>query len=96
MSTHFADHIAFLAHNKEGAKYVAAVTIEEDREGQSLTIRVAANLTPSKNVLHSLSGIFQVLESYARKGKFASTIEYHANQPQTCLERNVGKVCLRG
>lgn len=76
---HFADHIAFLAHDKEGARFVAAVAIEEDQEGQSLTIRVAANMTPSEQTLQGLTGIFQVLESYARKGKFVFTVKYHAD-----------------
>jgi len=76
---HFADHIAFLAHDKEGAKFVAAVAIEEDQEGQSLTVRVAANETPSEKVLQGLTRIFQVLESYARKGKFPSAVGYHAD-----------------
>ncbi len=65
---HLVDHIAFLAQDKDGADHVTAVTVEENREGQSLTFRVAANQTPSRQTIEGLKEIFRVLEAYAKKG----------------------------
>lgn len=69
---HLADHIAFLAQNQEGAKSVSAVMIEEDREGQSLTFRLAGNETPTDKVVEGLRGILDIVQDYAQTGLLPS------------------------
>jgi hypothetical protein len=65
---HIADHIAFLAQSKEGAKTVSAVALEEHREGHELIIRVAANQTPSQGVVLGLKNIMNTVQAYAVTG----------------------------
>lgn len=66
---HLADNLAFLAQNKAGSETVSAVTIEERRDPHSLTVRIAANRTPSIEVVDGIKDILQVVETYARNGE---------------------------
>lgn len=65
---HIADHIAFLAQSEEGARTVSAATLEEHRGDQALVIRVAANETPPREVIHGLEDIVKTVQAYAIKG----------------------------
>lgn len=62
-----ADHIAFLAHSKEGAHAVSAVCIEESDMG--LVVCLASNKTPSSVTVTGLRRILDSLSNFARQGK---------------------------
>ncbi|PQE15639.1 ott like deaminase protein [Rutstroemia sp. NJR-2017a BBW] len=70
---HLADHIAFLAQRKSGAKYVSAATIEEHHgmkgDETEMRIRISANETPKLDVVTGLTGVMQRVEMYAAEGK---------------------------
>jgi hypothetical protein len=73
---HLADHIAFLAQRKSGAKYVSAATIEEhhDMKGEEteMRIRISANETPKLEVVTGLMVVMQRVEMYAAEGALPS------------------------
>ena len=69
---HLADHVAFLAHYKEGVEFVSAVTIEESGESlnpPSLTVRLASNETPTTDVSKGLKKIFAIVADHANEGE---------------------------
>ncbi|KUJ10690.1 uncharacterized protein LY89DRAFT_248962 [Mollisia scopiformis] len=70
---HLADHFAFLAHVAESVACVSAVTIEENRELPSLTVRLASNETPRDHVVEGLSRILDVLREHAIEGRHRHT-----------------------
>lgn len=68
---HIADHLAFLAQSEEGARTVSAATIEEVAGGNGMTVRIAANETPAKEVLEGLTKIGKVVEMYVAEGVYS-------------------------
>ena len=65
-----ADHIAYLAHYKEGSERVAAAVVQELQDGKpGLVIRLAANKTPPTEIMAGLEKIIEVVENHARAGK---------------------------
>jgi hypothetical protein len=69
---HLANHVAFLAHYEEGVEFVSAVTIEESGESlnpPSLTVRLAANETPTTDVSKDLKKILIIVADHANEGE---------------------------
>lgn len=73
---HLADHIAVLAHAREGPRNVSAATIEEcnNQALPSLMIRIASNETPSEHVVDGLRKCLNIVEKVARAGRFETVI----------------------
>lgn len=71
---HIADHFAFLAHAKEQAECVSAVTLEEFRNPPSLTVRLASNKTPTTDVTDGLRKILHIIKEHACEGVYLTLL----------------------
>jgi hypothetical protein len=64
-----ADHVAFLAHNCEGFPAIASVCVEEQPDGQGLSLRLARNKLQDLRETKDLQKVLDVLENCAKQGK---------------------------
>ncbi|KLU91489.1 hypothetical protein MAPG_10007 [Magnaporthiopsis poae ATCC 64411] len=59
------NHLALLAHNKQGVGYISAVCLEEKPDG--LVVRVASNEKPRHDTISGLQSILNTLSRYSKK-----------------------------
>lgn len=63
-----AGNLAFLGRRSLESHNVAAIGIEEDRDGQGMVIRVTVNGTMLSSVVEGINQVCRVLEKVARSG----------------------------
>lgn len=66
-------NLAFLSSRRKDSKMVIAIGIEEDRDGQGMTIRMAVNGDHPVYVKEGLARISAILERISRRGKTQSS-----------------------
>lgn len=65
-----ANNLAFLSRRRHDSKSVAAVGIEEDKNGQGMTIRLCVNGDKLSSVEEGLEAICQLLEKMSQHRMF--------------------------
>jgi hypothetical protein len=63
-----ASNLAFLSATSDDSLRVMAVCIEEHRNKDGITIRVASNTGPLSKIIHGFTMLAKVLEQAARRG----------------------------
>lgn len=69
---HLADNLAFLTQTRSGPHFVSAVTLVQGSRSQSFVVRLAANKTPSVQVVERLQAVLETVRECAGAGTILS------------------------
>ena len=69
-----ANDIAFVAASRKDVESVSAVALEEHRDSQGLSVRIAANGSINSAVIETIEAVLSLLQDCARKSAFSRLV----------------------